>query len=186
VGNDYHFLFEQRSAGISQGSEICFPGGLYDDTKDQSLRETAIRETTEELGIEKQNITILGSLGTIIALRGIAVDCFLGILSISSIADLVIDTSEVERVFTLPVSWFEQHKPQQYQLYVEMQPSVVDREGNTTVLFPARQLGLPQQYWQSWQVNKRRVLVYPTDEGTVWGMTAWIVFELISRFYSDS
>lgn len=60
IDGDYNFLFQKRAAHIRQGGEICFPGGRYDPEKDFSCKETAIRETMEELGVERNIIKIEG------------------------------------------------------------------------------------------------------------------------------
>jgi peroxisomal coenzyme A diphosphatase NUDT7 len=183
IGEEYHLLFQQRSATIPQGSEICFPGGEFDALKDRMLLDTAIRETVEELGIDPHKIDVLGTLGTIIAIRGIAVDCFVATLDIGSVNELSIDRAEVERVFTLPVSWFMQHAPDRYPLRVETHPEGVNQDGAAT-LFPTRELGLPEKYWHSWHGSDRTVPVYRTIEGPVWGMTAEIVEELVYHLTS--
>lgn len=50
---EYFLVLEQRSAHISQAGEICFPGGRFDHTLDTTTKDTAIRETWEELGDRK-------------------------------------------------------------------------------------------------------------------------------------
>jgi 8-oxo-dGTP pyrophosphatase MutT (NUDIX family) len=180
--DEYHFLFEMRAPGIPQGSEVCFPGGEYDGSRDASLQDTAVRETVEELGISEGRIAIAGRLGTVLALRGVAVDCFPAVLDVSSIEDLVFDRNEVERLFTLPVAWFRRNPPETYPLKVMMHPVTIDEEGRERILFPAAQLGLPEKYRQSWQGTEKTVLVYRTAEAVVWGMTAEIIYELVSLY----
>src|SRR3954466_3984821 len=52
-----HVLFEVRSLELRrQPGEICFPGGRI-DTEDLDEKDAAIRETIEELGINKEHIT---------------------------------------------------------------------------------------------------------------------------------
>ncbi|MBN1577791.1 MAG: CoA pyrophosphatase [Chitinispirillaceae bacterium] len=182
TGDEYHLLFEKRSPDIPQGSEICFPGGEFDAAKDRSLRDTALRETAEELGIDRRRIEVIGALGTVLAIRGIAVDCFPALMRIGSLDELSIDRAEVERVFTLPVSWFGTHPPRRYPLRVEMRPRLVNKDGGITTLFPARELGLPEKYRRSWHGKDRTVPVYRTEQGPVWGMTAEIVEELVRRW----
>lgn len=56
IQDETHVLFEVRSMQMrSQPGDICFPGGRIDKT-DKSPKETAIRETMEELGISASNI----------------------------------------------------------------------------------------------------------------------------------
>lgn len=49
-----------RSEDINHGGQISFPGGRAD--KGESVVETALREAREEIGVEPQDITIIGQL----------------------------------------------------------------------------------------------------------------------------
>jgi len=56
-------LFEVRSKKLAwQPGDVCFPGGKR-DKKDKTLRNTAIRETCEELGILSVDVEIYGEVG---------------------------------------------------------------------------------------------------------------------------
>jgi 8-oxo-dGTP pyrophosphatase MutT (NUDIX family) len=58
-----HIILTKRSSSIRlHTSEICFPGGRYDPLEDRNLLDTAIRETTEELGLALTETDIIGSL----------------------------------------------------------------------------------------------------------------------------
>ena len=70
IENKIHFLFEKRATNIRQGGEVSFPGGEFDQKKDQSLRQTALRETSEELGLAQEKIKIIGKIGTLVAPMG--------------------------------------------------------------------------------------------------------------------
>ena len=60
VGGEWHILFEVRSFKMrKQPGDISFPGGRIDAT-DQSPLAAALRETSEELGVDLEQITILG------------------------------------------------------------------------------------------------------------------------------
>jgi peroxisomal coenzyme A diphosphatase NUDT7 len=178
--HEYHFLFEQRTPHIAQGGEICFPGGMFEDEREGTLSECAVRETCEELGIGRSSIEVLGeSLGTAVSLRGIAVECFPALLTLNSLDDLKLDKKEVDRVFILPVSWFHKNKPQEYEVHVEMHPRIIDHQGTEKILFPAEELDLPDKYHNSWKVNAQRVIVYDTPEGVIWGMTASVIEEFL-------
>ena len=56
VENETHILFEVRSMSLRrQPGEICFPGGKI-DPEDLDQKQCAIRETSEELGINEEDI----------------------------------------------------------------------------------------------------------------------------------
>ncbi|MFW6415247.1 MAG: NUDIX hydrolase [Thermodesulfobacteriota bacterium] len=181
AGDEYHFLFQKRAANIRQGGEICFPGGEFEADTDKSCREAAIRETTEELGIKRDKINILGRLDTFISPRGITVDSFIGELLISDFSKLSPDETEVEKVFSIPVSWFEENPPEEYQLKLQVNPTYLDQEGNRVDMLPIEELGLPEHYREPWPAINYRVLIYRSPQETVWGITAELVKEVVEK-----
>lgn len=182
--DEVYVLFQKRANHIRQGGEVCFPGGQHDPELDADYQETAIRETIEELGIERQDITMIGRLDMFLAPQGITIEPFIGMLHIDDVQRLPIDTNEVERVFLLPISYFETTTPQEYHVRIEVQPVYIDEQGEEQILLPVEELGLPERYAQPWGGKNYRVFVYPTPEETVWGMTAAIIYELVQKLQS--
>ena len=86
---------------------------------------------------------------------------------------------EVEKVFTIPITQFQSIAPDLYHVRVEIQPTILDQNGDSQTLFPAQKLGLPEKYHQPWGGNKMRILVYNTEYDTIWGITAEIIHNLI-------
>jgi 8-oxo-dGTP pyrophosphatase MutT (NUDIX family) len=181
IGDEYHLLFQKRAADIRQGSEICFPGGRYDGALDRDFQETALRETEEELGLAREKITITGRLDTLITPRGMIIETFIGTISLASLDELAPASREVEEVFTIPVSWFIDNKPEIYSTRVELQPSTTGPDGRKQILLPVDELGLPAIYAQNREGMKYRVLVYKTERYLIWGITAAIVFEMVQK-----
>jgi 8-oxo-dGTP pyrophosphatase MutT (NUDIX family) len=175
--NQLHVLFEKRANAIRQGGEVSFPGGEFDPGKDRDLQETALRETTEEIGIEKDKIRLLGKLGTLVAPMGVAVDAYIAYLIIEDISRLPFDRTEVEKVFSLPLEYFLNNEPEKYNVRLEVHPNEVDANGNEIKLLPVKELGLPNRYSRPWTKGRHRILVYKTAEEVVWGITAEIIFE---------
>jgi 8-oxo-dGTP pyrophosphatase MutT (NUDIX family) len=63
-GDDVEILFIKRAARADDpwSGQIAFPGGRHEDS-DESLEDTAVRETREEVGIElRRHGTIVGAL----------------------------------------------------------------------------------------------------------------------------
>ncbi len=172
-----HVLFEKRANQIRQGGEVSFPGGEFDKSKDEDFRQTALRETVEELGIETDKIILLGKLGTLIAPMGVTVDAFVGYLNIQNILSLSFDKREVEKLFSLPLEFFLVEKPEMYYVKLEVHPDDRDDNGNIVQLLPAEELGLPLKYSKPWKKGQHRILVYKTSEEIIWGITAEIIFE---------
>lgn len=179
INGDYHLLFEKRAKGIRQESEICFPGGEYDPKTDKTFIDTAVRETVEELGIKEDKISVLGNFDILVGPMGVTVDPVLGTIKTESPMELPFDRTEVEKVFTIPLSYFVETKPEIFHLRTEVQPDYIDENGAKIVLFPTKELGLPEKYWKPWHTRKQRILVYKTDEGVIWGLTARLIEELI-------
>ncbi|MQF83079.1 CoA pyrophosphatase [SAR202 cluster bacterium AD-802-E10_MRT_200m] len=60
--DEYHIVFNKRTDLVEyHKGEICFPGGAR-DPGDSGPVDTALRETEEEMGIDSQNVEILGNL----------------------------------------------------------------------------------------------------------------------------
>ena len=177
---EFHFLFQKRAAHIRQGGEVSFPGGEFEPQSDESCRQAALREAEEELGVDRENIHILGRLDTFVSPRGVTVDSFVALLDVNSLQDLRPDSNEVERLFTIPVSFFEQTLPEVYDLELEIKPWCEPRKGKPLRLLPVDALGLPPKYKNPWPGLAHRVLVYQTQEEVVWGLTAELVHTLIS------
>lgn len=54
-------IFTKRGSDLRRhAGEISFPGGRRDE--DEDLRETALREAEEEIGLDRELVTILGAL----------------------------------------------------------------------------------------------------------------------------
>ena len=185
INNEYHLLFQERSENIKQGSEICFPGGKFDSKNDNTDQDTAIRETVEELGIKKEKIELLGQFDTLVHHMGMIVNTFIATLNINSLDELNIDKNEVKRIFTLPISFFKNNKPEEYKVRIEATPFYIDENGNKILLLPVKELGLPDKYLTPWGNSNHKVIVYKTEQGTVWGMTAKIVHEFIDFFMNS-
>ncbi len=176
---EYHILFELRAQDIMQGGEVCFPGGLYDKALDKSYLDTAIRETIEELGIAEEKIKVQGLMDTFVTGMGMIIVPFVGLLDIKDINELKPDAKEVERLFTMPVEFFKNTEPDVHHVKVEMQPFYTDEKGKEVVLFPAKELGLPERYHKPWGGKLVSILVYESTDPVIWGFTADILHELV-------
>ena len=58
---DLQLILIRRSSGGIHGDQLAFPGGKL-EPRDRSMRETALRETQEEIGITSDKIQILAAL----------------------------------------------------------------------------------------------------------------------------
>lgn len=60
----YSVLIKRPDSNDPHGGQISLPGGRYEKT-DNSLVDTALRETREEIGINEKDIEVIGSLTTL-------------------------------------------------------------------------------------------------------------------------
>ncbi|MBN2801800.1 MAG: CoA pyrophosphatase [Deltaproteobacteria bacterium] len=64
-GEEITIIFTKRSDTVAvHKGEISFPGGML-EPDDNSLMECAVRETVEEIGLDKKQITPLGYLNSV-------------------------------------------------------------------------------------------------------------------------
>ena len=180
VEGEHHMLFEVRAKGIRQEGEVCFPGGRHEPESDASVEETALRETEEELGIARAKLRILGRLHSIVTHWGALIHVCAGEVHDISPAELSLNQGEVERVLSVPFSFFASSQPERYQVRVETQPWFVDEEGRTQILFPARELGLPRRYWNAWGAQMRPVYLYRYQGDVIWGITAEVIRDFVA------
>lgn len=179
VNGEYHIVFEKRANNIPQAGEICLPGGKCE--LEESLETTAIRETTEELGIPAERIQIIGRLDTLIAPLGVIVDVFVGTSDIS-LEEMLINTHEVSKVFSVPLSYFEQTKPEEYKVMIKVHPTYIDEATKQeVVLLPWQELGVPEKYASPWGKLSNQIFVYKTEGEVIWGITARIVRDFVGK-----
>ena len=99
-----HLLFTVRTGHlVHHAGEISFPGGGH-DTDDADLSVTALRETEEELGIDRQSIEILGRLDDFYSIHGYHVVPYVGV--IPGPEQLQIDPFEIAATFAAPLAHF--------------------------------------------------------------------------------
>jgi len=184
INKEYHFVFQKRAATIRQAGEICFPGGKFDPVHDASFRDTAIRETVEELGVASNKLLLIGNLDTVVTTMGATVDAFLGILDQGCLENLQINHQEVDKVFSIPVSFFENNEPEAYQVRITVNPTSVNQAGEVVTTFPAKELGLPERYTRPWGDVMSNVFVYRVEGVTIWGLTARLIKDVVAKLKS--
>ena len=98
-----HIIFTQRALHLrNHPGQISFPGGKY-ETFDHDLKQTALRETQEEIGIPTDKITVLGSLPELTTTSGFLISPYLGFVTPDHI--LKLDEQEVKCSFEVPLAF---------------------------------------------------------------------------------
>jgi 8-oxo-dGTP pyrophosphatase MutT (NUDIX family) len=101
--NENYLLLTKRTQTVRHHKgQISFPGGVQ-DRGDESLVDTAKRETFEEIGVRPEHIEILGRLDqTITIVSNFVVTPFVGLIPYPY--PILINPIEVEEVIELPLS----------------------------------------------------------------------------------
>ena len=182
IKGEYHLLFQKRAANIRQGGDICFPGGGFEEGIDKNFRDTALRETKEELGIEEKDIKILGQLDTYVAPIGTVIESFVARIKKKAYKNMKIDPSEVEKTIVIPISFFKENEAEEYTLSHEIQPYRINENGETEILFPVEELGLPDVYKKPWGDKRHKIWVYKYEGEVIWGITSVIIRDVIEKY----
>ena len=96
-------ILTQRGGSLStHAGEVAFPGGKR-DPEDESLVATALREAHEEVGVEPDQVRLLGELSQIFSLHKLAVTPFVGVVSPEM--ELRPNPGEIASIFKTPLSF---------------------------------------------------------------------------------
>eukprot|EP00611_Tribonema_gayanum_P024858 TRINITY_DN5560_c0_g1_i1.p1 TRINITY_DN5560_c0_g1~~TRINITY_DN5560_c0_g1_i1.p1 ORF type:complete len:374 (-),score=64.84 TRINITY_DN5560_c0_g1_i1:391-1512(-) len=101
-------LFTKRSDQMrTHRNEVCFPGGKVDHDVDKNIFHTAVREMVEEVGLQSNNIEVLGVLrcdwSEVASHVGVAVTPVVGFMGDLTKEQLRPNPDEVSHCFTIPV-----------------------------------------------------------------------------------
>lgn len=86
----------------SYAGDVCFPGGIKEET-DETLKQTAIRETFEEIGLLFNVNDIIGQLNDFLDRRKRLVRPYVVLCEKEKIADIKLDKNEIAEFFLMPV-----------------------------------------------------------------------------------
>lgn len=161
---EYHILFEQRALDLTrQPGEICFPGGRVETG--ESPLDAALRETAEELLIDTDQIEVLAALDAQMGPSGAAIWPFVALIHDYEGS---FSKEEVERIFTIPVSWFEEYKPRFHTAELVTDPGQD---------FPYELIPGGRDY--PFRKKKHEMVFYQTPEAVIWGVTARITEDFL-------
>lgn len=98
---DPHIVLTRRAAHLAHHpAEIAFPGGKW-ERDDETLVQTALRESFEEIGLPPDRVTVLGRYPDRQTLRGVLVTPVVGVIPEN--LPLVPDPAELDCIFTMPL-----------------------------------------------------------------------------------
>jgi len=97
-----HLLFTKRTEKVEHHKgQISFPGGTY-DSGDSDLKDTALRETWEEMGIKANDITILGRTDNFLTNTNFMVSPFVAHFPYPY--PFIVNEDEISGVLEVPIS----------------------------------------------------------------------------------
>jgi len=126
-----HFIKKAVDTRYAWSGQMAFPGG-HTEPEDDNRLQTALRELEEEMGINKDNVEILGSIGHFITIHNREIKTFVGIWNNKD--EIVLDQSEISRVIPIPLSFlishhikqgFNKQKPDTYNLTYPFEDVVI-------------------------------------------------------------
>ncbi|KUG05065.1 putative nudix hydrolase yeab [hydrocarbon metagenome] len=168
VENKYFVLFEKRAFSMNrQPGEICFPGGAKEPTDDYS-EYTAIRESSEELGVPLNCFEVIAPLDIMVSSFNSIVIPYLAHIKIQDPSTLRINKDEVENILLIPLDFFLENDPEVHIIKTSAQvpddfPYHLIPHGRN---YPFRTGCIPQ-YFYIWEGE------------TIWGLTASILHHFI-------
>ena len=135
---------------------MSFPGGRFDPDADNSLQDTALRETEEEVGVPQNKIKILGCMHDFPTMTKFVITPFIGIIDKNQ--KLIKDEREVQEILKIPIDFFVYKKNFREQAF--------DIEGNKFPIF----------YFNYKNEEDGKTYV-------VWGATAYMISTFIETIY---
>lgn len=166
-------LYEVRAEHMKrQPGEVCFPGGQVE--AGESYEACAIRETIEELGIQREDIEIISPLDTLYTYSSFTMFPFLGTIKEEALERSACNPDEVKETFLVPLDYLLQTEPLVYEM--EVAPRVPDD-------FPYEKIKSPGGY--RWRKGSSHVPIYEYEERVIWGLTGRITRNFISILKSQ-
>lgn len=168
---EIHLLFEKRAFTLrNQPGEISFPGGRIE--KGESPREAAIRETAEELLISEREIEIYSEGDFVVNPYAAIIYTFVGEIK-KDFDKISPSEDEVEKVFTVPLSYFLKTKPKSYKINLR-----VERNKE----FPYHLI--PNGVNYKFKRGREEVLFYEYEDEIIWGFTAKMARRFVENLMS--
>ena len=104
TSKDLNVIYCLRSNNLpTHAGEVAFPGGKKEE-KDETLRDTALREAQEEVNLELKDVEVLGEISSVQSRFGLSVTPYIGILKTNT---LIADGKEIEEVFSVPLNFIK-------------------------------------------------------------------------------
>ncbi len=158
---EVELLFIQKAdvEGYPWANQMAFPGG-HKDKEDLCSQDTALRELSEEVGIARENVDILGSFGHFQTINNKDIEAFAGVWNEKDTIKL--DTAEISKVFKISLKYLiDIHKKKEFHIGKSNNPNNPNIPNITQ-------------------------LTYPFEDVLIWGVTAKILYHLIDSLLQNN
>jgi len=149
-------LIHRSDKGTRHKGEMSFPGGKFEPHLDKNLKDTALREAEEEIGVSREKVKIIGCLDDFPTMTQYIITPFLGIIDKNQ--KLVKDDREVQEIIKIPIDFFINK--------INFREQAIDINGKNFPVF----------YFNYFKKENGKVF-------TVWGATAYLISTFIERVY---
>ncbi len=149
-------LIHRSNLGTRHRGEMSFPGGKFEKNRDLTLKDTALRESGEEIGVSRENIKIIGCLDDFPTMTKYIITPFVAVIDKNQ--QLIREKREVQRILKIPIDFFTSK--------TQFREQAIDVDGNKFPVF----------YFN----------YFDKDNGqkyTVWGATAYMIVTFIEIIY---
>lgn len=96
------YILRSKVEGDMHSAQVAFPGGRW-DPGETGAEQAALREANEEIGLDGSGVRILGALEDFITISNYNVTPVIGVIPWPF--EIHPDPREVQRAFTIPLSW---------------------------------------------------------------------------------
>ncbi len=101
AGEDVVLLSRRSEALEEHPGEVSFPGGRR-EAADGSPLQTALREASEEVGLDPSDVEVLGELGRFTTLSDYAISAFVG--TVDGPYEFTVNGAEVDSLMEVPLA----------------------------------------------------------------------------------
>lgn len=162
-----HLVYEVRSKNLSrQPGQISFPGGRVE--RGEGFSQAAVRECSEELLIDKDQIDLLGEIDYLITPFNFIIYVFVGKLKFENLSQINVNNYEVDEIFSVPIDYFLKNDVEKYSAVLK---SEFDDD------FPYHLI--PQGEKHNKKRGEYEIYFYRYKGRIIWGITAEITKNFI-------
>jgi len=152
-------LIHRSNIGTRHRGEMSFPGGKFEEDKDKTLKDTALRETGEEIGVSRESIKVIGCLDDFPTMTKYIIKPFVAVIDKNQ--QLIREEREVQRILKIPIDFFTSK--------TQFREQAVEVAGNKFPVF----------YFNYFDKTNGQ-------KYTVWGATAYMIMTFIEIIYGFS